>query len=49
MPKQYERVRDSYRERGKSLKEAKRLAAMFWNSHNKDDPNPWLREKRRKR
>lgn len=33
MPKQYEEIRDSYVRRGKSLKEAKKLAAMTYNAH----------------
>lgn len=33
MPRQYEHIRDSYEARGKSPKEAKRLAAMTYNAH----------------
>lgn len=44
MPKQYEDIRDSYVKRGKSLKEAKRLAAMTWNKLHPSNPNPWSHE-----
>ena len=44
MPKQYEAIRDSYLKRGKSLKEAKKLAAMTWNKDHPNNPNPWSRE-----
>ena len=53
MPKAYEQVRDSYRKRGASIDDAKKWAAMWWNSHHPNNPNPWLKEegvkKRRKR
>lgn len=38
MPKQYEDIRDSYLKRGKSLKEAKRLAAMTYNARHPGHP-----------
>ena len=38
MPKQYEEIRDSYIRRGKSTKEAKKLAAMTYNSRHPGHP-----------
>lgn len=38
MPKQYEDIKASYLKRGKSLKEAKRLAAMTYNSRHPGAP-----------
>jgi len=38
MPKQYTEIRDSYIKRGKSAKEAKRLAAMTYNSKHPGHP-----------
>lgn len=49
MPKQYEDIRDSYRKRGKSLKTAKKLAAMTWNKLHPNNPNPWAKERKRKK
>jgi hypothetical protein len=43
-PKEYEAIRDSLVGRGKSLKEAKRIAAMTWNKRHKGDTNPWAHE-----
>ena len=40
MPKQYEDIRDSYLKRGKSEKEAKKLAAMTFNAHRKPGVAP---------
>ena len=45
MPKQYEDIRDSYFKRGKSLKEAKSIAAATWNKLHPDNTNPWAHEK----
>lgn len=38
MPRQYEHIRDSYLASGKSEKEAKRLAAMTYNSRHPGQP-----------
>ena len=38
MPRQYEHIRDSLIARGYSEKEAKRIAAMTWNSRHPNDP-----------
>lgn len=38
MPREYEHIRDSYLKRGKSEKEAKRLAAMTYNSQHPGHP-----------
>lgn len=46
MPKQYEEIRDSYVRRGKSLKEAKKLAAMTYNARHPGHP---MRPHRKKR
>lgn len=43
MPKQYEDIRDSYEKRGKSPKEAKKLAAMTYNAHRKPGVPPVTR------
>ena len=40
MPLQYEKIRDSYERRGKSVKEAKKLAAMTYNAHRKPGVPP---------
>jgi len=44
MPKQYTDIRDSYLKRGKSLKEAKKLAAMTYIAHG-NTGNPSSRAK----
>jgi hypothetical protein len=49
MPAQYERIRDSYLKRGKSEKEAKRLAAMTYNSQHPGNPMIPHRKRTRKR
>lgn len=47
MPKQYEDIKASYLKRGKSLKEAKKLAAMTYNSRHPGHPmKPHRRKKR---
>lgn len=46
MPKEYEKIRDSLRKRGKSLKKAKEIAARTWNKRHPDNPNPWAKEYR---
>ena len=46
MPKQYEDIRDSYIRRGKSVKAAKRIAAMTWNKLHPNNTNPWAHETR---
>lgn len=38
MPKEYERIRDSYVRRGTPLKKAKKLAAMTYNSQHPGHP-----------
>lgn len=38
MPKQYEEIKASYLKRGKSMKEAKKLAAMTYNSRHPGHP-----------
>jgi hypothetical protein len=38
MPKQYEEIRDSYVRRGKSLKEAKSIAAATYNKQHPGHP-----------
>ena len=48
MPKQYEEIRDSYIRRGKSTKEAKRLAAMTYNSRHPGHPMHPHRKKKKK-
>ena len=35
MPKEYEKIRDSLKKRGKSAKEAKRIAAATYNKRHK--------------
>lgn len=40
MPAKYEKIRDSYIARGKSVKEAKRLGAMTYNSQRKPGQAP---------
>lgn len=40
MPAQYEHIRDSYEAAGKSVKEAKKLAAMTYNAHRKPGVAP---------
>lgn len=40
MPAKYEHIRDSYEKRGKSPKEAKKLAAMTYNSQRKPGQAP---------
>ena len=40
MPKQYEAIRDSYLDRGASEAEAKRIAAMTYNSQRKPGQKP---------
>lgn len=44
MPAQYEKIRDSYLKRGKSLKEAKRIAAATYNHLHPGHANPWAHE-----
>lgn len=39
MPKQYESIRDEYVRKGKSLKEAKKLAAMTYNKIRDKKPS----------
>ncbi len=46
MPVQYEKIRDSYLKRGKSMKEAKKLAAMTYNSRH---PGHAMKPHRKKR
>lgn len=48
MPKEYEAIRDSLRRRGKSMKEAKRIAAMTYNKRHPGHANPWAHEKPKK-
>lgn len=48
MPAAYEAVRDAMIKKGMKPKDAKRRAAMWWNSTHPDDPNPWNREKKKK-
>ena len=38
MPKGYEKIRDSLRKKGMSLKEAKSHAARIWNAKHKSNP-----------
>lgn len=47
MPKQYEEIKASYLKRGKSLKEAKRLAAMTYNARHPGHPMRPHRDKRK--
>lgn len=47
MPKQYEHIRDSYIRRGKSVKEAKKLAAMTYNARHPGHPMHPHRDKRK--
>jgi hypothetical protein len=44
MPKQYEDIKASYLKRGKSLKEAEKLAAMTYNAHRKRGAPPVTRK-----
>ncbi len=46
MPEQYERIKASYLKRGKSLKEAKRLAAMTYNAQHPGQPMKPHRKKK---
>jgi hypothetical protein len=39
MPAGYEKIRDSLKKKGMSLKSAKKHAAMIWNSSNKGKGN----------
>lgn len=43
MPRQYERIRDSYESRGVPAKRAKKLAAMTYNAHRKPGTPPVTR------
>lgn len=47
MPKQYEEIKASYLRRGKSLKEAKKLAAMTYNARHPGRPMKPHRKKHR--
>ena len=40
MPPKYERIRDSYKRRGKSDKEAKRIAAATFNKQRRPGQKP---------
>ena len=40
MPAQYERIRDSYIARGKSVKQANKLTAMTYNAHRQPGTPP---------
>jgi len=40
MPAQYERIKESYKARGKSTKEAEKLAAMTYNAHRPAGATP---------
>lgn len=44
MPKQYQDIKRSYLKRGKSLKTAKKLAAMTYNKLHPGHANPWAHE-----
>lgn len=44
MPKQYLEIKKSYLRRGKSLKTAKKLAAMTYNKLHPGHANPWAHE-----
>lgn len=39
MPKMYEDIKASYLKKGKSLKEAKKLASMTYNARRRDNPS----------
>jgi len=43
MPAQYEEIKKSYLKKGKSLKEAEKLAAMTYNSHRPEGTKPVTR------
>jgi hypothetical protein len=49
MPRQYQHIRASELRRGKSEKEAKRIAAATWNKLHPSNPNPWRHEKRKRK
>lgn len=44
MPKKYEKIRDSYKRRGVSDKEAKKRAAMTYNAQRKPGQKPVTRK-----
>lgn len=46
MPKQYEDIKASYEKRGKSVKEAEKLAAMTYNAHRKPGTAPVTRREK---
>lgn len=48
MPVEYERMRDALVRKGMSLKRAKGLAARVFNSRHPENPNPWLKEDKKK-
>ena len=48
MLKVVDAIRDNLKRRGVRSKRAKAIAAATWNKQHPDDPNPWLRERKRK-
>ena len=49
MPAEYERTRDAIKRKGTPIMKAKEIAAKLWNARHPDNPNPWAKEKKRKR
>lgn len=49
MPREYEAIRDRLIKSGLPVARAKGEAARIWNRRHPDDPNPWNREKKRRR
>jgi lambda repressor-like predicted transcriptional regulator len=48
MPAQYLAIREALRTKGFSMQDAKKHAAMIYNSLHPKNPNPWAKEKKRK-
>jgi len=49
MPKQYEAIKKKYLQKGEPVMKAKEIAARIYNALHPDHPNPWAKEKKRKR
>ena len=49
VPDEYEHIRDSLIKRGYGAKKAKQIAAATWNKRHPNRPNPWTKEKKKRR
>ena len=49
MPAQYERIKESYLKKGKTKKQAEKLAAMTYNAHRKKGTKPVTRNSDKKK